>query len=124
MEAATGHTRLNSRSGARDLRLVAIRYDDRSIYRMVFLTPPKSTGRHARAFRETTYSFRKLSPAEAAALKPLRLEIRRVRPGDSAAKIAERMPFEDHRLRRFLVLNGISQGAQLPAGHKIKVVQE
>ena len=124
MEAATGHTRLNSRSGARDLRLVAIRYDDRSIYRMVFLTPPKSTGRHARAFRETTYSFRKLSPAEAAALKPLRLEIRRVRPGDSAAKIAERMPFEDHRLRRFLVLNGISQGAQLPAGHKIKVVRE
>ncbi len=43
---------------------------------------------------------------------------------ESAATLAERMPFEDHRLRRFLVLNGISQGAQLPAGHKIKVVRE
>jgi hypothetical protein len=34
------------------------------------------------------------------------------------------MPFEDHRLRRFLVLNGLNQGAKLPRGHKVKVVVE
>ncbi len=124
MEAATGRIRMNTRSGARDLRLVAIRYDQRSIYRMLFLTPPKLSGPLQRAFRETTYSFRKLSPAEAAALKPLRLEIYRVRPGESAAAIAGRMPFEDYRLRRFLVLNGLAEGASLPVGHKVKVVRE
>jgi predicted Zn-dependent protease len=124
MEAATGRTRLNTRSGARDLRLVAIRYDARSIYRMLFVTPPKATRPLLRAFRDTTYSFRKLSAAEAAALKPLRLEIHRVRPGERAATIAERMPFEDYRLRRFLVLNGLAQGADLPVGRKVKVVRE
>ena len=124
MEAATGHTRMNARRGAVDVRLVAIRYDAANIYRMLFLTPPKATGSLQRALRETTYSFRKLGAAEAAALKPLRLEIHRVRPGESAATIAGRMPFEDYRLRRFLVLNGLGQGAPLAVGQKVKVVTE
>jgi predicted Zn-dependent protease len=124
MEAATGHTRMNARRGAVDVRLVAIRYDAANIYRMLFLTPPKATGPLQRALRETTYSFRKLGAAEAAALKPLRLEIHRVRPGESVATIAGRMPFEDYRLRRFLVLNGLTQGTALSVGQKVKVVTE
>ncbi|MCH7794564.1 MAG: M48 family metalloprotease [Proteobacteria bacterium] len=124
MEAATGHTRMNARSGPVDVRLVAIRYDAANIYRMLFLTPPKATGPLQRALRETTYSFRKLSAAEAAALKPLRLGIHRVRPGETAAVIAERMPFADYRLRRFLVLNGLTEGTELSVGQKVKVVTE
>jgi len=124
MEAATGHTRMNARSGAVDVRLVAIRYDAANIYRMLFLTPPKVTGPLQQALRETTYSFRKLGAAEAAALKPLRLAIHRVRPGESAAAIAERMPFADYRLRRFLVLNGLTEGTALSVGQKVKVVTE
>ena len=124
MEAATGHTRMNARSGPVDVRLVAIRYDAANIYRMLFLTPPKATGPLQRALRETTYSFRKLSAAEAAALKPLRLGIHRVRPGETAAAIAERMPFADYRLRRFLVLNGLTEGTELSVGQKVKVVTE
>jgi predicted Zn-dependent protease len=124
MEAATGHTRMNARRGPVDVRLVAIRYDAANIYRMLFLTPPEATGPLQRTLRETTYSFRKLGAAEAAALKPLRLQIHRVRPGESAATLAERMPFEDYRLRRFLVLNGLAQGAPLAVGQKVKVVTE
>ncbi len=43
---------------------------------------------------------------------------------ESAATLAERMPFADYRLRRFLVLNGLNLGAKLPTGHKVKVVSE
>ncbi len=124
MEAATGHTRMNARRGPVDVHLAAIRYDAANIYRMLFLTPPKAAGPLQGALRETTYSFRKLGAAEAAALKPLRLEIHRVRPGESPATIAGRMPFADYRLRRFLVLNGLTEGTKLPAGHKVKVVTE
>ncbi len=91
---------------------------------MLFLTAPKAAGPLQRTLRETTYSFRKLGAAEAAALKPRRLQIHRVRPGESAAAIAGRLPFADDRLRRFLVLNGLAPGTKLPAGHKLKVVTE
>ncbi len=124
MEAATGRAKGRAQGGQVDVRLLAIRYDARNVYHMIFVTPPRLTGPLSRALRETTYSFRKLSAAEAAALKPLRLRIHRVRAGESAATIAARMPFEDHRLRRFLVLNGLGQGAKLPTGHKVKVVIE
>ncbi len=43
---------------------------------------------------------------------------------ESAATLAERMPFADYRLRRFLVLNGLAPGTKLPAGQKVKVVSE
>ncbi len=82
------------------------------------------TGGLSRGLRETTYSFRKLSQAEAARLKPLRLRIHRVRPGESAARIAAGMPFEDHRLRRFLVLNGLARDQKFPSGHRVKTVIE
>ncbi len=124
MEAATGRARLDTRSGPFDVRFVAIRYDPRSIYRMLFLTPMRLSGRLSLALKETTYSFRKLSVPEAAALKAFRLSIHKVQPGESAAAIAERMPFEDYRLRRFLVLNGLSEGQPLPAGRKVKLVVE
>ena len=124
MEAATGRAKGRAQGGQVDVRLLAIRYDARNVYHMIFVTPPRLTGPLSRALRETTYSFRKLSAAEAAALKPLRLRIHRVRAGESAATIAARMPFEDHRLRRFLVLNGLGQGAKLPTGHRVKVVIE
>jgi predicted Zn-dependent protease len=74
--------------------------------------------------RETTYSFRKLSAAEAERLKPLRLRIHRSGTRETAARIAARMPFEDHHLRRFLVLNGLDRDQSFPTGHRVKTVIE
>jgi len=124
MAAATGQISVNSRGGPRDLRLLAIRYDDKSIYRMLFVTPSKLTAELARALRETTYSFRQLGSAEAAALKPWRLSRHKVRPGETAASLAERMPFADFRVPRFLVLNDLSEGAPLTVGSSVKIVTE
>ena len=124
MEAATGVTQAKTRGGRVDLRLLAIRYDQRTIYRMIFLTPPQLTGALSRPMRETTYSFRKLSAVEAARLKPLRIDIHDVRRGETAGQIAQRMPFGDFRLERFLVLNGLTQNQAWPEGDKVKTVVE
>jgi predicted Zn-dependent protease len=124
MPAATGWTRVATRAGPREIRLVAFRYDAATIYRMLFVTPPELTGPLSPALRTTTYSFRRLSAAEAAVLKPLRLGLHRVGPGETVATLARRMPFEDYRIARFVVLNGWSEDRPLPAGRTVKLVTE
>ena len=124
MAAATGEVTINGRGGPRDLRLIAIRYDDKTVYRMLFVTPPKLTESLSRPLRETTYSFRKLSAAEAAAVKPWRLVLHKVRSGETTSALAERMPFPDFRLKRFLVLNGLTENDPLPAGRTVKLIVE
>ncbi len=124
LPAATGTTQINTRNGARDLRLVAIGYDKKTIYRFLFMTKPEQTADLAPSLRDTTHSFRKLSKKEAAAIKPLRLRLHTVKPGETASEIAQRMPFDTFQLERLAVLNALGPDPQLKAGQTIKVVTE
>ena len=122
MPAATATTRLNSRGGQLDARLVAIAYDEATLYRFLFATPPSVTQSLSVDLRRTTYSFRRLSGAEAAAIKPSRLRIHTVRRGETVSGLAARMPFSDLPEKRFRTLNGLAPGAGLKAGQKVKLV--
>lgn len=124
MEAATGSDRINTNRGPLDIRLVAIRYAPDRMFRFLFASPPNQTAGLNEPFRRTTYSFRRLSDAEAAALKPLRLRVVRVEPGNTPQSFANRMAFDDFRLERFQVLNGLAPGAPLTAGRLVKIVTE
>jgi predicted Zn-dependent protease len=124
MPAATAATRINTDDGAMDLRLVAIRERPERIYRMIFLTPPSLTGQLSTELQRTTYSFKRLTAAEARAIKPLRVDVITVRKGDSAEALAARMPFDSFRLERFLTLNGLRRGQTPPPGEKVKVIVE
>jgi predicted Zn-dependent protease len=124
MEAATGSTSLRTQQGPRDVRLVAIRYDAETVYRFMFLTPPDLTEELSLGLRETTYSFRRLSEAEAAAIEPLRVKIITVRPGDTVESLAEQMPFGDYREERFRVLNDLPDDAELTPGQRVKIISE
>lgn len=124
MEAATATASVNTRQGPADLRLVAIRYDAGTVYRFLFLTPPSLTASLDPAFRKSASSFRKLSPAEAAELKPMRIRIITVKPGDSVASLAQRLPFPNYREERFRVLNGLAPGQGLVAGQRVKLIVE
>lgn len=108
----------------KDYRLVALRYDAETIYRFVFVSVGERTAALNLPFRETTYSFRKLSDAEAAALKPRRLAIYEVKAGDTPARIAARMPFGEESLKQFLVLNGFTESTTLTPGQRVKIVRE
>jgi predicted Zn-dependent protease len=119
MEAATAAARVNTRSGQRDIRLVAIRADAQSIYRFLFVTPPALTERLAAEFRRTTYSFRRLDPQEAAAIRPMRVRVVTVGRGDTPESLARRMPQDGFELELFRVLN---MSAQIRPGEKAKIV--
>jgi len=124
LEGATALARANTTAGVMDVRLVAIRVDLQTIYRFTILTPPAQTAKLAEGLRRMTYSFRTLSAQEAAALKPLRLQVVQVRPGDTVASLAARTPFAALREERFRVLNGLGPDDRLTAGQKVKLVTE
>ncbi|MCH8091039.1 MAG: M48 family metalloprotease [Proteobacteria bacterium] len=124
MGAATGRVRLDTRRGPIDARLLAIRYDADKIYRFVFITPAGLTRELSLELRRTTYSFRRLGIGEARRLRPRRLRIHRVEPGDTADGLARRMPFAERRRQRFEVLNGLSPGANLTPGRLVKIIAE
>lgn len=122
LEAATGIAQVPPGSGSRDLRLVAIRFDPRTMYRFIFATPPAQTAALSEPLRRTTYSFRKLDEREAANAKPPRIRIVRVAAGDTAESLGRRMPFDEHGAARFRVLNGLDNGQQPRAGDRVKIV--
>jgi predicted Zn-dependent protease len=123
LEGVTATGRVDTNLGARDLRLVAVRQDPKRIYRFAILTPPAETAALSLTLRRMTYSLRRLSPEEAAALKPLRVRVRPVQRGETAAGIAATLPFPDHRLERFQALNALAPGQALQPGRLVKVVE-
>ena len=122
LNGATGLGRASMREGTRDMRLVAIHQTRERIFRFAFITPPAVTARLAEDLQRTTFSFRRLSPEEASALRPLRLRFVVVEDGDTAASLAARMPFEKFALEWFETLNGLQRGEPLVAGSVLKTV--
>jgi predicted Zn-dependent protease len=124
MDAATGSDRLDTKNGVRDIRLVAVRHPSGNVYRFIFLTKPELTSALARDLRLTTYSFRSLSAAEAAKLRPQSIRVVTVRSGDTVESLAARMPFGEYAEERFRVLNGLEPGERLTAGQRVKIIVE
>ena len=123
MDAATGRTTAQlQQGGTMDARLVAVRFGPDTFYRFIFLAPPQTAGQFRQAFQRTTYSFRRLSPQEAAQIRPLRIRIVTVRTGDTIANLAARMQVPDLPRERFMVLNGLHQGEEPRPGDKVKLV--
>ena len=73
---------------------------------------------------ETMNSFRKLSPEESARLRPLHLRVIRVKPGDTAEKLAEQMSGVERKLELFKVLNGLGASDAPEVGRLVKIVSE
>jgi predicted Zn-dependent protease len=122
LQAATAAARINTRSGAKDLRLIAIRGGPGQIFRFAFITSPSMTARLGVDFRRATFSFRRISSAEAAAIQPLRIKVIGVRPGDTPQSLAAEFPFEGFRLGWFETLNGLGPGQKLQPGTRVKIV--
>ena len=124
MEAATAAGRINTGSGAKDLRLIAIRGGPGRIFRLAFISPPGMTDKLKVDFQRATFSFRRITKEEADAIKPLRIKVIPIRPGDTATSLAAGFPFERFRLRWFETLNGQRPGQRLTPGAKVKIVVE
>ena len=103
-----------------DALLVAYQLDGK-LYRITGLAP-RGSGLLP-AMTDAARTFRRLSGAEAGQLREKRIGIVTVRPGDTAERLARRMNFDDYRVERFRVLNGLRPGEPLRAGERVKIVR-
>lgn len=124
MAGATGWAPVSGDQGRVDLRAVVIRFGGSQLARLLFVTPPQTTEKLKTEFQRTTFSFHRLSGAEIAAIRPLRLRVVEVRAGDTAQSLAERMPVEGFKLERFQTLNALKPGQALRPGQRVKIVTE
>ena len=116
--AAVGTARVNSGDGQVDVVVYAYEFARDRAFHFVTISQAGSSG----AFGPMFASLRRISPSEASAVRPRRLQVVTVRPRDTVQSIAARMAYRDAPLQRFLVLNGISSGSRLTVGQKVKIV--
>ena len=119
LRAAYATGRASTQSGQVDVTVFAYEFDSNSAYHFVLLTP---AGQGIGPFSSMVQSVRRLTAAEAAAIKPRRIDVVTVRSGDTASSLAARMAYPNYQLERFNVLNGLASGARLTAGQRVKLV--
>lgn len=119
MPAAVTTARYQSVSGPIDASVVAYQWDAQRVYHFVMLTPG---GTGVGPFASLINSLRRISPEEAAAIKPRIIHVVTVRPGDTVQSLAQQMAYRDYKVDRFVALNGLSANASLTPGQKVKLV--
>ena len=119
MPAAFTTTRVNTSSGVIDASVFAYQWDAQRVYYFVMLTPG---GYGIQPFAGMVNSLRRITPQEAAAIRPRIIHIHTVAAGDTVQSLAGRMAYRDFRLERFLSLNGLASNSRLVPGQKIKLV--
>ncbi len=97
--------------------------DGNQIYRLLTAAPTSASNLDSVA-GFVRNSFKLLSPAEKAALKPLRIRIVSARSGDTVASMAGRMVGVDRKADLFRVLNGLDAGQAVTPGTRYKIVTD
>ncbi|MES1990034.1 MAG: M48 family metalloprotease [Pseudomonadota bacterium] len=105
-----------------NVMLVAVEVPDGTVYRFLLGEPKSVSPRNQDGLVSIAASFRTISAAEAASVRPMRVKIVTVKAGDSIASLSSRMPFPDFQAERFRALNGLPAGAALHAGQSVKII--
>ena len=111
--------RANSSSGPVDVSVFAYQWDASTIYHFIALT---QGGQGLQPFASMVNSMRRISTAEAAAIRPRVINVVTVQRGDTIQSLASKMAYRDFQLDRFIALNGIAANSPLVPGQKVKLV--
>lgn len=111
--------RVSTQQGVVDVGVMAYRFAQGSYYHFATVT---RAGTGFAPFQSMIESVARLSPAEAAAIRPRVIDVVTVAPGDTVQRLASRMAYNDYRLERFLALNSLTSTSRLAPGSKVKLV--
>lgn len=117
-QAATARARVDSW----EFEVAVVRAGDQ-VYRLLTAAPLASAALPSVA-GSVSSSFRVLSAEEKAALKPLRIQIVTVQPGQTVASLAAQMEGVDRKLDLFRMLNALPTGGTVSPGDKVKIVTD
>jgi predicted Zn-dependent protease len=122
-EAAVGFGRVTINQEPAMAMFAAVRAPDGKVYRFLYAKTAAFTRSDVADFEASLRSFRPLSAAEAAALRPLRVEVVPVRAGDTVETFARQMEGSDDPRGLFELLNGLDRGRELRPGDRVKVLR-
>ncbi|UUX51154.1 M48 family metalloprotease [Nisaea acidiphila] len=123
MVGATGWLPVTARDrSSYVLRLVAVRFDSRTVYRMQFLIPSQRTQALNEDLRRTTYSLRPLSEEERKSIRPFEVRVVTVDGGDTEQSLAASIPMPGYETRFFRVINGLERDVSPNAGTRVKTI--
>lgn len=112
--------RANSNAGPLDVGVFAYRPDTgATAYHFVTMAP---AGQGIGPFQPLVESMRRMPATEAQGVRPLKIKVLRVKPGDTPESLARLMAFPDAPLDRFLVLNALERGEKLVPGQRVKLI--
>lgn len=117
-DAAVLPMRAQASSGAVDVTVAAYQGGPGVAYQFIIIAPAGK----AAEFDPLLNSLRRLSPAEAVALRPRLIRVVTVARGDSIASIAGAMAFTDGKIDRFRALNAIVPGQAIQVGQPVKTI--
>jgi len=100
---------------------VMVRHDDRICF-FNLLSEGPDRDRRIEVLVNAARTFHTLTAAEAAALQPYRLRVVAA-AGATPAQLAARLPYDDLRMERLLILNGVDTPAELARLSRIKTVE-
>ncbi|WP_395665383.1 M48 family metalloprotease [Methylocella sp.] len=113
----------SAKAGEWSFRLAVVRFEKSEVYRLIFAF--RKPGPDAeRLFREALSSFRKASPEDLRALRPLRLLVVAAQPADTVATLAARMATSEPKEELFRLINGLDETEKLEPGERYKIVVE
>jgi predicted Zn-dependent protease len=122
MVGATARAVSNTQQGAMDVRFLALARDDKTAFRMLFISPQARTASLSEVFRRSTYSMRRLSAEEARNVRALTLRVRPARDGERIEQLSKYLPYGALNGDWFRVLNDMPAGAQPVAKQILKVI--
>ena len=102
--------------------ITVVRAGDK-VYRLLTAAPVASASLDTVA-GAVRASFRSLSAREKAALRPLRIRVVTVKPGETAGSLSALMVGVDRKLDLFRVLNALPPGGGVSAGDKVKIITD
>lgn len=118
LPAVVLQARAPSRGGVADLTIVAYEFGPTQAYYVASLT----SGRGAGPFEPMFGSVRRLTPQQAAAIRPRVVDVVTAGPRDTVESLARRMAYPSYQVERFRVLNGMTDGEPVRPGQRVKLV--
>jgi predicted Zn-dependent protease len=117
--AAWRTIRASTQSSQVDATVFAYDIGGGKAYHFLLLT---AAGQGIGPFASIVQSVQRLTPQEAAAIKPRRVSVVTVKTGDTVQSLSRRMAYSDYQLERFLTLNALTAGSVLRPGQRVKII--
>ena len=110
------------RQGGKYIELLVVEYSLSQVMRFALISPANLSGNAQSAMQTVRRGVKLLSAAEAARIKPDRIRVITVQPGDTLESLSRNMVTDERRQDLLLALNNLQKPVTLTPGMRLKLV--